>query len=1449
MSEHDPAKTQAPKDPPAPRRWKPRRCGLINVFRYDDQPLYFEDGHLLIRGHNGAGKSRVLALTLPFLFDGEARASRLEPDGDANKRVEWNLLLSEHDERTGYTWIEFERPGVAASDVPERCTLAIGLRARRGRPGVRTWFVVTDRPVGPGEGELALIKNGFPATRQELKDLPDVSYFEAAKDYRHTVDQRLFGLGDERYAALVDLLLELRKPQLSRGLDEAGLSRTLSQSLPPMPAGVLGVAARAFEGLETQKTELAQLRDARRSTAAFLKVYRRYARLAARRFAEPVRQTHSAYEAAGEASRKAKAAAEAAAAELDESRKQQTEAQAERDANAARIRAYEADPAMRSAARLRDLARLAREARSRAQRQSALADQSAAQARDRAKESDDAAARLQARAQRAEEHARAAAAAAHEAGLEDAFGNAAPALPPDPDRDRAPAALDRLLRLTEDRRAAARQLQGLDKTCVAARTLSEQRRVQLADQQARFEEARETLTQAEARAQSAARTHADALTRWTTGLTELDLDPATLNAAADPWYRATLEADPYDPQPETFPPAALAADRARGTRQSLAADHARLRQTLATLTAQRDALSAEKKNLEAGHHAPPPAPHTRAADARADPERPGAPFWRLIDFQNAYPEAQRPGLEAALESAGLLDAWVNPAGRLDGLPHDHALVAPPNAAAPTDPSLADALTGVADPAALNGVDPADLTRLLQSIALGSPTPVSEHEQPNAAVDPVGRFRLGPLHGRWSKPAVEHIGQTARDTQRARRLTEISRELAVNAAALGDTQHAEKQIEARQQTLETELVTLPPVAPVLAAVTRRDDAATHQTKERERLARREAETLAAREKLREAVEHLSREADRLDLSDWLTRLTELHEATATCRAQLAQLREDLTNQFEAADELERARQRQHVALTAAQEAATTRDTANCEADAAEAERATLEATAGDDVRAIETKLRAAQARAAEIDQALTRLQETIEDAIDTRATTAADSAAADQRRDENETRRDDAIARLQAFVREGLLAVGEARDPVPAPAPADDDETAPQPSRLDKLLPEIPDGEAEADTAPWSPTRGVHIARAINDTYHEPFNDDAFGRSTKSLTTAFHRLKEDLSRQNLTATLDPLFGNAALRIRIRLTQAEQPVPDVLAGLTEQIKNREELLTADEQTLIENHLIAQAADELHRRIHEARGHVHAMSAELESRSTATGMQMRFRWETDPDDPQPEQTHAALNLLKRPPTQLPPDDRAALGRFLQTQITRARESMAGASWAECLAAALDYRRWHRFLVQKRADPSDDYRTITRRTFGTGSGGEKALMLTLPRFAAASAHYNSASIAGPRLILLDEAFAGIDPINRAQSMAVLQAFDLDFVMTSDRERGCYAALKGNSIYHLSTAAGADAVLATRQVWRGNQLLDPEDHGPAFPEAEGPPDDTGRAGPSLFDAEEEEEEEEDSDA
>ena len=68
---------------PSLARWQPLRIGLVELFHYDSEEFWFHDGHLLLRGNNGTGKSKVLSLTLPFLFDAQLKPSRIEPDGDA----------------------------------------------------------------------------------------------------------------------------------------------------------------------------------------------------------------------------------------------------------------------------------------------------------------------------------------------------------------------------------------------------------------------------------------------------------------------------------------------------------------------------------------------------------------------------------------------------------------------------------------------------------------------------------------------------------------------------------------------------------------------------------------------------------------------------------------------------------------------------------------------------------------------------------------------------------------------------------------------------------------------------------------------------------------------------------------------------------------------------------------------------------------------------------------------------------------------------------------------------------------------------------------------------------------------------------------------------------------------------------------------------------------------
>jgi hypothetical protein len=260
----------------------------------------------------------------------------------------------------------------------------------------------------------------------------------------------------------------------------------------------------------------------------------------------------------------------------------------------------------------------------------------------------------------------------------------------------------------------------------------------------------------------------------------------------------------------------------------------------------------------------------------------------------------------------------------------------------------------------------------------------------------------------------------------------------------------------------------------------------------------------------------------------------------------------------------------------------------------------------------------------------------------------------------------------------------------------------------------------------------------------------------------------------------------------------------AALTDEITARQTLLDAREREVLENHLIGDVASHLHDRLHAGEEWVREMNAELAERPMSTGLTLRFKWEAADDGP--VGLAEARKRLLSVGGMLSPDQREALGVFLQQQIQAVRAANDTGTWQEHLATALDYRGWHRFYVERKQE--DQWKRLTRRTHGTASGGEKAIALTVPQFAAAAAHYRSADKTAPRLILLDEAFVGVDTDMRSKCMGLLEAFDLDFVMTSEREWGCYSTLGALAIYQLATRPGIDAVGVTRWVWNGRERM-----------------------------------------
>ncbi|MEM7583934.1 MAG: SbcC/MukB-like Walker B domain-containing protein, partial [Acidobacteriota bacterium] len=385
-------------------------------------------------------------------------------------------------------------------------------------------------------------------------------------------------------------------------------------------------------------------------------------------------------------------------------------------------------------------------------------------------------------------------------------------------------------------------------------------------------------------------------------------------------------------------------------------------------------------------------------------------------------------------------------------------------------------------------------------------------------------------------------------------------------------------------------------------------------------------------------------------------------------------------------------------------------------------------------------------------------------------------------------RQNAIGSLQRLIETGLLSVAEPALPV-----SDEDRSAER-----------------------SVKRSVEICRALEARLSEVESDDGrWQRQQRDVHNQFQRLQETLAPHGYPPVLtveDDLFVVTAP------FQGQHQTLDVFrSSLHDEVSMRDRVLAEREREVIENHLIGEVALHLHQRLRDAEELVLRINQQIESRPTSTGMILRFRWQ--PLGQEFMGLDGARRLLMSEHGLWSAQDRKAVGDFLQGLIDERRREDDTGTWQEHLRDALDYRRWHEFGVERRQD--DRWRRLTRRTHGTGSGGEKALALTVPQFAAAAAHYDTADKRAPRLILLDEAFVGIDKDMRAKCMGLLHAFDLDFVMTSEREWACYPTLPGVAIYQLATRPNIDAVAMSRWLWNGRER---QRDNPVLPPASLPP-------------------------
>ena len=258
-------------------RWKMNRIGFINFWLYDEEIFNLENGKILIRGTNGSGKSITTQSVVSFILDGDRSPGRLDTFGSNDRKMEYYFLGDgEKEDETGYIFLELKK-----ENVEQYITIGIGQRAQKGKPMSFWGFVLSDgRRVGEefklyreiGNKRIPLSKNEL---ERLLGDKNKIAYGQ--RDYMDMVNKELFGFSDiSYYKKLIKFLLKIRTSKLSTDIKPMNVYEILNDSLQVLEERDLRVLVESLEKMDNMQKRNEEQKEVQKSINIIKREYDKY---------------------------------------------------------------------------------------------------------------------------------------------------------------------------------------------------------------------------------------------------------------------------------------------------------------------------------------------------------------------------------------------------------------------------------------------------------------------------------------------------------------------------------------------------------------------------------------------------------------------------------------------------------------------------------------------------------------------------------------------------------------------------------------------------------------------------------------------------------------------------------------------------------------------------------------------------------------------------------------------------------------------------------------------------------------------------------------------------------------------------------------------------------------------------------------------------------------------
>lgn len=265
------------------------------------------------------------------------------------------------------------------------------------------------------------------------------------------------------------------------------------------------------------------------------------------------------------------------------------------------------------------------------------------------------------------------------------------------------------------------------------------------------------------------------------------------------------------------------------------------------------------------------------------------------------------------------------------------------------------------------------------------------------------------------------------------------------------------------------------------------------------------------------------------------------------------------------------------------------------------------------------------------------------------------------------------------------------------------------------------------------------------------------------------------------------------------------------LKETIEHDKMLIRQEEEDMFKNILLNTISKKLYRRIDMSRKWISEMSELMQEINTSMDLTFSLSWMPRKDIGENELKFDELNkLLSKDKNLISIEDSKRMSEHFRSKIENARLSAEEAgveiNYTELVKNVMDYRNWFEFKMHYKGKGDTKLRELTNSRFNTFSGGERAMSLYIPLFAAVAAQYKKAKDTAPMIIALDEAFAGVDESNISEMFGLLEKLGFGYIINSQALWGCYETVPALEIAELCHEKDSDMVTVILYEWNGKK-------------------------------------------